>query len=43
MGTNKSSLGKTALSQKTNPGDNIIKDMNDKDSNKSESLSNIKD
>ena len=43
MGTNKSSLGKNILSQKTNPNDNIISDINEKESIKSESFSNIKD
>ena len=42
MGTNKS-LGKTALSQKINSGDDIISDTNEKESNKSESIINIKD
>ena len=42
MGTSKSSLGKNALSQKINHGDNIISDINDKESNKSESITNIK-
>ena len=38
MGTNKSSLSKNALSQKTNPSDNIISDTNEKESNKSETF-----
>ena len=36
MGTSKSSLGKNALSQNANPNDNIINDINEKESNKSE-------
>ena len=36
IGTSKSSLSKTALSQKTNPSDDIISDINEKESNKSE-------
>ena len=43
MGTNKSSFNKTALSQKVNQSDNIISDFNEKESNKSESFTNIKD
>ena len=43
MGTNKSSLSKNALSQSTNPSDNIISDINEKESNKSESFTKIKD
>ena len=42
MGTSKSSLGKNALSQKTNPSDNII-DINEIESNKSEIFINKKD
>ena len=33
---NKSSLNKNTLSQSTNPSDNIISDINEKESNKSE-------
>ena len=36
MGNSKSTLSKNALSQKTNPNDNIISDINEKESNKSE-------
>ena len=43
IGTSKSSLGKTALSQKTNSSGNIVSDMNEKESNKSESITNIKE
>ena len=43
MGTNKSSLGKTALSQKTNSSGNLVSDINEKDSNKSESFSKVKE
>ena len=43
MGTSKSSSSKTSLSQKINPNDNIISDINKKESNKSENLTNIKD
>jgi len=43
MGTNKSSLGKNALSQRTNPNDNIISDINEKESKKSEIFINKKD
>ena len=43
MGTNKSSLSKNALSQKTNPSDNIISDINKKESEKSEIFINKKD
>ena len=43
MGTSKTTLGKNALSQKTNHSDNIISEINDKESNKSESVTNIKD
>ena len=35
-GTSKSTLGKNDLSQKTKPSDNIIDDINEKESNKSE-------
>ena len=43
MGTSKSSPSKTALTQKTNSSDKIINEMNEKESNKPESLTNIKD
>ena len=43
MGTSKSSLSKNALSQKTNPSDNIISDINKKESEKSEIFINKKD
>ena len=43
MSTSKSSLGKTALSQKTNSSVNIVSDINENDSNKSESFSKIKE
>jgi len=43
MGTSKSSLSKTALSQKTNSSGNIASNINEKDSNKSESFTKIKE
>ena len=43
LGTSKSSLGKNTLSQKTNPSDNITNNMHEKNSNKSETFSNIND
>ena len=43
VGNNKSSLNKTALSQKSNPSDNIISDINEKNYNKSASITNKKD
>ena len=43
LGTSKSSLGKNTLSQKTNPSDNITNKMHEKNSNKSETFSNIND
>ena len=43
IGTNKSSLSKNALSQSTNPSDNIISDINEKESNKSEIFTNKRD
>ena len=43
IGTSKSSLSKTALSQKTNQGDNIINEINEKESNKLESFINEQD
>ena len=42
-GTSKSSISKNNLSQKTNPSDNIIIDINEKELNKSENFTNIKD
>jgi len=43
MGTNKSSLSKNALSQKTNPSDNIVSDINEKETGKSEIITTKKD
>jgi len=43
MGSSKTSINKTTSSQKINPNDNITNKTNVKDSNKSESFSNIKD
>ena len=43
MVTSKSSLGKNALSQKTNPSDNIISDINEKETEKSEIFIKKKD
>ena len=43
MGTNKPSLSKNALSQKTNPSDNIISEINEKEPNKSEIFTHKKD
>jgi len=43
MGSSKTSINKTTSSQKINPNDNITNNTNVKDSNKSESFSNIKD
>jgi len=43
MGTSKSSLSKNTISQITKPSDNIISDINEKESNKSEILINKKD
>ena len=43
IGTSKSSLGKTSLSQKANSSDKIVNENNEKESNKSESFSKIKD
>ena len=43
MGTSKPSLSSTALSQKQNPSDNITNDVKEKEFNKSENLTNIKD
>ena len=42
-GINKSSLNKNALSQKTNPNDNIISDINEKETGKSEIITTKKD
>ena len=43
MGANKASLSKNILSQKTDTGDNIISDINKKESEKSEIFINKKD
>ena len=43
MGSNKASLSKNVLSQKTDSGDNIISDINKKESEKSEIFINKKD
>jgi len=43
MGSNKASLSKNILSQKTDSGDNIVSDINKKDSEKSEIFINKKD
>ena len=43
MGANKASLSKNVLPQKTDSGDNIISDMNKKESEKSEIFINKKD
>ena len=43
IGTSKTSLGKNSLSQKTNPNDNIIGDINEKEPEKSEIFINKKD
>ena len=43
MGANKSSLSKNVLSQKSDSGDNIINDINKKESEKSEIFINKKD
>ena len=43
MGANKASLSKNVLSQKTNQGDNMISDINKKESEKSEIYMNKKD
>ena len=40
---NQNSLGKSAFSQKTNPSDNIVSNINEKESNKSENITNIKE
>ena len=43
MGSNKSSLSKNALSQKASTNDNIIDDINEKETEKSEIFINKKD
>ena len=43
MGTSKSSIGKSNVSQKANPSDNITTEVKEKEFNKSENLTNIKD
>ena len=43
MGTNKASLSKNVLSQKLDSGDNIVSDINKKESEKSEISINKKD
>ena len=43
MGTSKASIGKNNVSQKTNSSDNITNDVKEKEFNKSENLTNIKD
>jgi len=43
MGSNKASSNKNVLSQKTDPSDNIISDINKKESEKSEIFINKKD
>jgi len=43
MGANKASLSKNASSQKTNPSDNTISDINEKDSNKPQIFINKRD
>ena len=43
LGSSKTSLNKTSPSQKTNPNDNITKNIDDTESHKSETLFNIKD
>ena len=43
MGANKASLSKNVLSQKTNPSDNITNDPKEREFNKSENYTNIKD
>ena len=43
IGTSKSTSNKTSLSQKKNSNDNLITDINEKESNKQESVINIKD
>ena len=42
-GSNKASLSKNVLSQKTNPSDNIVSDINKKESEKSEIFINKRD
>ena len=43
MGTNKSSLGKSSLSQNTNLNDNVISDINEKETEKPAILNNKND
>ena len=43
IGVSKSNLSKNALSKKSSPSDNIISDINEKESNKSDSLTKIKE
>ena len=43
MGTSKSSIGKNNVSQKTNPSDNITIDIKEKEFNKTDNFTNIKD
>ena len=43
IGSSKSNLSKNTLSQKTRPSDNVINEINDKESNKSEIFTNKKD
>ena len=43
MGTNKSSLSKSSLSQKTNPSDIIVGGLNEEESKKSEIITTKKD
>ena len=43
MGTSKSSTGKNNVSQKTNQGDNITIDVKEKEFNKKDNFTNIKD
>ena len=43
MGNSKSPLSKNAISQKTNPSDNITNCVKEKEFDKSENFTNIKD
>jgi len=43
IGNSKSSIGKNNVSQKTNPSDNITIDVNEKEFNKTDNFTNIKD
>ena len=43
MGTSKSSTSKNNVSQKTNPSDKITIDINEKEFNKTDNFTNIKD